>query len=98
MHVGTSVPSKDVVPFLRNLADRGDTKKAGVLGRIFSDGADGVHQNEDEARRYTLAAALGGAVSSGCAGCMFATKRFDQKHVPDMLTFAGCHVRPVLRC
>ena len=61
------VANRDVIPFLQNLASKGDVQKAGFLGRIFSDGTDGVAQNEAQAFKYTLAAAEGGAHLETCS-------------------------------
>ena len=65
MYVSSSVPSKDVVPILRSMAEQ-DPKKAGVLGKLFTDGAEGIAQNEAEAMRYLRHAAEGGAPSALC--------------------------------
>lgn len=66
LHMKGGVPSKDVIPFLQSLADQGDTSKAGILGRVFTDGSDGVQQNEAEAFKYTLNAAVGGVLLLAC--------------------------------
>ena len=63
-HASGGVANRDVMPFLHSLAKKGDTTKAGMLGRIYQDGTDGVQRDEAEAFRYTLAAAEGGAESA----------------------------------
>jgi hypothetical protein len=67
LHMKGGVPSKDVIPFLQSLADQGDTRKAGILGRVFTDGSDGIAQDEAEAFKYTLNAAVGGVFAARLA-------------------------------
>lgn len=62
LYVTGNVPAKDILPIIRNLANRGDAEQAGALGRVFHAGLGGIARNDAEAFHYTVTAATGGAL------------------------------------